>query len=109
MNGAATRLRLPASIPDARPVQAGRHRLGTHSVPDVAEISGLWYAQPMNLFRFLTGNARETSKLVAAVDKPLIERAFLRRAKEIESLRKHDRGEKTIHAPDIRTLVRGVR
>lgn len=47
--------------------------------------------------------------LIAAVNKPLIERAFIRRAKEIESLRQHDRGEKTIHAPDIRTLVRGVR
>lgn len=63
----------------------------------------------MNLFRFLTGNIRETKKLVAAVDKPLIKRAFLRRAKEIESLRKHDRGEKAIHASDIRTLVRGLR
>ena len=63
----------------------------------------------MNLLRFLNDNTRETSKLFAAVDRPLIERAFLRRAKEIESLRKHDRGEKTIHAPDIRTIVRGVR
>ncbi len=75
----------------------------------MAEMLRIWYALPMSLFRFLIGNTRETSKLVAAVDKPLIERAFLRRAKEIESLRKHDRGEKTIHAPDIRTLVRGVR
>jgi hypothetical protein len=75
----------------------------------VAEIPLICYALLMNLFRFLTGNTPETTKLVAAVDKPLIERAFLRRAKEIESLRKHDRGEKTIHAPDIRTLARGVR
>jgi hypothetical protein len=75
----------------------------------MAEIPGVWYAVVMKLLRLLTSNTRETSKLVAAVDKPLIERAFLRRAKEIESLRKHDRGEKTIHAPDIRTLVRGVR
>ncbi len=92
------RLRLSASIPDAQsePIRRGRN-------------SYVWYAVPMNLLRFLTGNTRETSKLVAAVDKPLIERAFLRRAKEIESLRKYDRGEKTIHAPDIRALVRGVR
>lgn len=69
----------------------------------------LWYDLLMNFLRFLSANTRETTKLVAAVDKPLIERAFLRRAKEIESLRQHDRGEKTIHAPDIRTLVRGVR
>lgn len=62
----------------------------------------------MRLFRFLTDNTPETIKLVAAVDKPLIERAFLRRSKEIESLRKHDRGETTMHAPDIRTLVRDV-
>ena len=75
----------------------------------MAEIPWVWYDPLMKLLHFLTGHTHETSKLVAAVDKPLIERAFLRRAKEIESLRKHDRGEKTIHAPDIRTLVRGVR
>src|SRR5437879_2019998 len=51
----------------------------------VVEIPGLWYAVLMKLLRLLTGNTRETSKLVAAVDKSLIERAFVRRAKEIES------------------------
>ena len=51
-------------------------------------------------------NEEETRKLVRAIDKLFIQRAFLRRAKEIESLRKHDRGEKTIHAPDTREPLR---
>lgn len=34
--------------------------------------------------------------------------AYQKRAEEIESLRKYDRGEKNIIAPDIRNLVRNL-
>ena len=38
----------------------------------------------------------------------LVASSYEARSKEIRSLRLHDRGEKTIHAPDLRTIVQGV-
>lgn len=35
--------------------------------------------------------------------------AYKRRIKDIESLRQYDRGEKEIHAPNIRDIVQDVR
>jgi hypothetical protein len=36
---------------------------------------------------------------------PQIKESLKRREKEIESLKLYDRGEKTIHAPDIKNIV----
>ena len=38
----------------------------------------------------------------------IIKRAYKNRFKEIESLRKYDRGEKTITPRDLEALVRGL-
>lgn len=38
----------------------------------------------------------------------LVASSYEARSKEIRSLRLHDRGEKTIHAPDLRTFMQSV-
>ena len=57
------------------------------------------------LLRFFS--KRTLSPLVTS-ERGAISRAYHRRAKEIESLRQHDLGNKTIDAPDLGKIVRGV-
>ena len=58
---------------------------------------------------FITPRAKRQTDVAPAVTATVIRDAFQKRSKEIESLRQYDRGEKQIYAPDIRTLVRGIR
>ncbi len=43
-----------------------------------------------------------------AVNSALIADVYRQREKEIDSLRQYDRGEKIIHAPNLRSIVRGL-
>jgi hypothetical protein len=61
------------------------------------------------IFATKTGSKTELSNKLSSIDKPAINRALKERALEIESLRRYDRGEKTIDAPDLTHLVRSVR
>jgi hypothetical protein len=58
------------------------------------------------MFKIFTRKGKNAPK---KANKQLIERAYQRRIKDIESLRQYDRGEKEIHAPDIRNIVPGIR
>lgn len=51
---------------------------------------------------------KEVETLREKVTQSSIMSAYKTREKEIESLRKYDRGEKTIIAPDIRALVQSI-
>lgn len=53
-------------------------------------------------------NTDQTAVLRQKVTKQSISNAYNKRSTEIESLRKYDRGEKTINAPDIRAAVRSL-
>src|SRR5690349_5084984 len=64
--------------------------------------------EDMNAILRLLREKREVSELRSSTKNGTVEKAFARRAKEIESLRQHDRGEKTITAPDIKHIVRTV-
>ena len=59
-----------------------------------------WFKKP--------SKSDDTRKLVASVTPEAISSAYKARYKEIESLRKYDRGEKDIIAPNLRDIVRGV-
>ena len=43
------------------------------------------------------------------VNREVIERAYKRRSKDIDSLREYDRGEKEIHAPNFRDIISSIR
>jgi hypothetical protein len=58
-----------------------------------------------NLFK----SNNETCFVVDNVDKIAISKAYKSVEQDIESLRKYDNGEKTINAPDLKTVVRNVR
>ncbi len=49
---------------------------------------------------------KETRHVVSSVDQRVISSAYQSLISEIDSLRKYDRGEKQIDAPDLRTAVR---
>jgi hypothetical protein len=51
---------------------------------------------------------KDAEVLRGAMTDAFVNAAYSKRAKEIESLRKYDQGEKQIIAPDIRTIVRGI-
>lgn len=57
---------------------------------------------------FLKGRS-ETTKVVSSVSKDTISGAYTRRSADIDSLRQYDRGEKTIHAPNLRDTLSRVR
>ncbi len=60
------------------------------------------------MFKFLskdTPKADIGKKATAEV----IQRAYRRREKDIDSLRQYDRGEKEIHAPNIRDIMPNLR
>ncbi len=64
----------------------------------------------MKLFSwFAKKNTEETKLIRNKVDASFIDASFKKVSKEIESLRKYDRGEKEIHAPNLRNLVRDLR
>lgn len=56
------------------------------------------------LFNRSTDDAKTLKKL----DKAFIDAAFENRRKEIESLKKYDRGEKEITPRNLRSLVQGI-
>jgi hypothetical protein len=64
----------------------------------------VWYTKYM--FGFLKRHSGTAKK---AVNREVIERAYLTREKDIDSLRLYDRGEKQIHAPNLRDLVSRIR
>lgn len=45
---------------------------------------------------------------VMTIDKAVIDASYRKVAKEIESLRKYDRGEKEIDAPNLGTIMRDL-
>lgn len=54
-------------------------------------------------------NIRNEIKVLRdSVDETVINHAYNTRIKEIESLRKYDRGEKHIDAPNLRNFVRSI-
>ena len=53
------------------------------------------------------GLSNKQSKIT--VSSEVIERAYERRSKDIDSLRQYDKGEKEIHAPNYRDIVSSVR
>ena len=53
-------------------------------------------------------SSREARQVESAVNQRVIRDTYKNIEKELNSLRAHDRGEKTIHAPDLRTAVRGI-
>lgn len=53
-------------------------------------------------------SSQASGKVQLRVSEKLIAEAFKRRAKEIESLRKYDRGEKKIDAPALRDFVQNL-
>ena len=56
-----------------------------------------------------TPKLRGESKIVReAVNSALIADVYRQREQEIESLRQYDRGEKVIHAPNLRDIVRSL-
>lgn len=63
---------------------------------------------PMKTFLTRFTEKKEIKQLRTSAQNGAIQTAYERRAKEIESLRQYDRGEKHIIAPDLRTLVRDV-
>ena len=94
-------------LPDASP-----RRVFFIFWPSRAQLAGCWpRAIVTNMFqiKFFAKRSKSTKDIVSAVSHVVIHNAYRRREKEIESLRQYDRGEKQIYAPDIRTLVRGVR
>lgn len=64
----------------------------------------------MKIFNWvLNKNNKEESKLIRQkVDGAFINASLNKVSKEIESLRKYDKGEKEIHAPNLRDLVRNL-
>lgn len=59
------------------------------------------------LLKFLSNNSKSQT-LREKVTPSVVSDAYKNRYKEIESLRKYDRGEKTITPIDLKTVVRGV-
>ena len=70
----------------------------------------LWYTKKMKIFGWTIKNKKLKEKAVSSSDitGDTIESAYSRRAKEIESLRKYDRGEKEITPSNIRNLSKCV-
>lgn len=64
----------------------------------------------MNLFRKLFHRPKQGPLVIqSTVDRDFINAAFDSVATDIESLRKYDRGEKKINAPDLTKFVRNLR
>ena len=60
------------------------------------------------IWRSKTNTEKDEKILVSKVTSDLVASAFERRKDEIESLRKYDRGEKTITPSDPKTVSRGL-
>jgi hypothetical protein len=60
------------------------------------------------IWRSKTNTEKDEKILVSKVTSDLVASAFERRKDEIESLRKYDRGEKTITPSDLKTVSRGL-
>ncbi|HEY4486250.1 MAG TPA: hypothetical protein VJB70_00765 [Candidatus Paceibacterota bacterium] len=63
----------------------------------------------MKFFNWLLGRNNETKKVISSVDEKVIDSAYNRRVKDIDSLRQYDRGEKEIYAPNLKNTLQGVR
>lgn len=59
------------------------------------------------IIRFFNRN-KNSNALGNKITKEAISGAYKNRLKEIESLRKYDRGEKTITPVDLKTVVRSI-
>ena len=58
---------------------------------------------------FKRGSGKEANVLRKAIENGAFDIAYKNRIKDIESLRKYDRGEKEIIAPDIKNIMRTLR
>lgn len=62
----------------------------------------------MKFLKYFRKQDSETEKIKKSVDDRFIADAYESVKEDIESLRQYDRGEKTIHAPDLRNPVHRV-
>lgn len=60
------------------------------------------------MFKWLFKSKNLNEKSQEATSRALFEKAYKTRFKEIESLRKYDRGEKTITPRDLKEVVRSL-
>ncbi len=59
-------------------------------------------------FRTFFSGSNETSIVVSSATEKVLSDAYSSVEKEIESLKQYDRGEKDIHAPDLRSALRSI-
>ncbi len=62
----------------------------------------------LNIFKILSKNSTSTKVLREKVTPEAIESAYKNRYKEIESLRKYDRGEKKITPSNLKNIVHSL-
>ena len=63
----------------------------------------------MNIARlFLKKSPDETGKIVDSINSKVLSDSYIAIEDELNSLRLYDKGEKEIHAPDIKNIVRNL-